>query len=147
MTTARPTLPPDCPALANAAHARAARGAPDVRVGEHDHRVVAAELQDAALELARARLGDRAAGAHAAGEADLRDRRVDERAADVGVAVDDAQQPLGDAGAGEDARDPLGRERGVRRGLEHDAVARRQRDRDVAERRRERLGRRARGRR
>ena len=99
---ARPTLPPDCPALANAAHAAPRAARRDVGVGEHEHRVVAAELEHAALERPRAGLADRDAGAAPAGEAHLGDGRLDERAAGRGVSVDDAQQPLGQPGARED---------------------------------------------
>ena len=52
------------------------------------------------------------------------------------------QQPVGQAGAGEDAPDPLADQAGVGRWLEHDAVAGHQRDSDVSQRRGERLGRR-----
>ncbi len=106
----------------------------EVGVVEDEHRVLAAGLQDGAAQRPCARLADLAPGAQRAGEAHLGDRRLDERAAGVGVPLHDAQQPFRDAGAGEQPADALAGQAGVRRGLEDDAVAGHQRDGDVSER-------------
>jgi hypothetical protein len=91
-----------------------ARRARDVGVGEHEHRVLAVEREDRALEAACAGRADLAPGARGAGEADLGDGPVDQRGTCVGVAMDDAQQALGQSGAREDAGDALGAQRHVR---------------------------------
>ena len=122
----------------------AGRGAARLASASTSIGVLAAELERAALQPAGAGLADLAPGAGRAGEADLGDEpRGHQRGADVAVAVHHAEQALRQPGAGEDARDALAAERGVRRRLEHDAVARHERDGDVAQRRGERLGGRA----
>ena len=140
---ARSTEPPRLPRVGERAPDRAVDRAAEVRVGAHDHRVLAAELEDAALHAARAGLADLAAGGERAREAHLRDRRVDEGAAGLRMAVQDAQQTLRQACAGEHARDPVAGQRRVGRWLEDDAVAGHERHRDVAQGRREGLGGRA----
>ena len=88
-----------------------------MRVGEHEHRVLAAEL-DRHLLLARdAFARDDAPDRGRAGEEDLVDRRLGERDAGGGAAVDDAHEPLRQARAREHARDPLAREAGRAAGL------------------------------
>jgi hypothetical protein len=118
----------------------AAHRARHVRVAEHEHRVLAVQGQDRALQPARAGLPDLPAGAGRAGEADLVDRRGDERRARVRVTVHHLQQALGQPGAREDPRDALGAQRHVGRGLEDHAVASHQRHGRVAQRRGEGLG-------
>ena len=113
-----------------------------VRVGADDHRVLAAELEHGALQAARAGLQHDPSRGQRPREAHLVDAPLDQRRADCRPAVDDLQQPLGQAGPREHPRDPLPGQRRVRRRLVDDPVAGHQRDRDVAERRRERLGRR-----
>src|SRR5262249_51266609 len=64
----------------------AVRGALEVGVGAHHHRILAAELERAGHQLAPAGLGDAPPGAHAAGEADLVDAGLDQRRAGLAVA-------------------------------------------------------------
>ena len=84
-------------------------------------------------------IADLAADVHRAGEEDLRRARLDQRVADGAAAVDHADEALGQAGAHEHVADALADQRRQRRGLEHDAVAGHQRDRDLAERDRPRV--------
>ncbi len=72
-----------------------------------------------------------------AGEQDLVHRRLRERHADLGAAVHDPHESLGQVGARQHPRDPLTRQTRPPGGLERDAVAGQQRPRDLAERLRE----------
>ena len=74
-----------------------------------------------------------------AGEEDLRGARLDQRLPDLAAAVHGAHDPLGQPGALEHLADPLADQRRERRRLQHHAVARHQRDRDLAERDRPRV--------
>ena len=108
-------------------------GVVEVGVGADDHRVLAAQLQHRALQLLRADLADLAADLDRAGEEDLAGAGAGQRVADRAAAVDDADQALGQAALLEDAADRLAQQRRQAGRLEHDAVARHQRDRDLAE--------------
>jgi hypothetical protein len=103
----------------------------DVRVGEHDHRVLAAELEHRPLELARALLANASPGLDRAGEEHFGDARGDQRRAGTG-AVDDAHQSFGHSGALKHPPDPLTQQRRQRSRLEHDTITGHQRDRDLA---------------
>ena len=85
------------------------------------------------LELAARDLGDLAAGPGRAGEVDHRDVRVgDERLADVDAAGHDLQQAGGQAGRGEHlGEQQAAADRRLRRRLEHDGVAERERRGDT----------------
>jgi hypothetical protein len=71
-------------------------------VEQHDHGVLAAELEGAGDEVAAAGLAHLASGAHAAGEADLVDAGLDQGGAGLAVALDDVEQPVRQAGLGEE---------------------------------------------
>ena len=105
----------------------------DVGVGKHEHRVLAAELEHRALELARALLADTAPGGDRAGEEDLCDLGAHERVSRSG-AVDGAHETLGHPGPLEDVHDLVAEQRRERGGLQDDAVAGHERERDLAER-------------
>ena len=103
-------------------------------VGEHQHRVLAAQLDRHLLLLGDALARHRAARRRRAGEQQLVHGRPRQLQADVGAAVYDPHQALGQARAREHPCDSLGRYRGARRRLEDDAVAGQQRTGDLAER-------------
>ena len=126
---------PACLARAGAAGPqRPGHRAGQVRVGEHQHRVLAADL-DRHLLLARdARTGDLAADRRRAREEDLAGIRARERDARFGAAVDDPHESLGQARARQHARDPLPRQARAGGRLEGHAVAGEQRSRDLPER-------------
>jgi hypothetical protein len=109
-----------------------------VGVGEHQHRVLAAQLDRDLLLLGHARLRHHAPDRGGAREEHLVHRGARQRHADRGSAVHDPHEALRQAGAGEHACDPLAREARALRGLEHHPVARQQRPRDLAQRLRER---------
>src|SRR5580692_1513691 len=73
----------------------AANGPSQMRVGEHEHRVLAAELYGDLLLARYACTRDHAPDGGRSGEQDLVDGRLRQRHADVGVAVDDSHEPLG----------------------------------------------------
>ena len=137
-TYTRSIAPRACPAPAQPAHSAPAAARARLRVGEHEHRVLAAEL-DRHLLLARDALArDRAPDGGRAREQDLADRRLRQRHADVARRrARAARAPPAGPRAPARARSarPPGRARG---GLEDDAVARQQRARDLPERLRER---------
>src|SRR4051812_48448927 len=108
-------------------------GVVEVGVGADDHRVLAAELEHRALEVACTHLADLAADVHRAGEEDLADAGAAERVADPAAAVDDADQALGEAALLEDVADALAQQGRQTRRLEDDAVAGHQRYRNLAE--------------
>ena len=134
---------------ARLARARAARpdragGCPlQVRVREHQHRVLAPELDRHLLLARHAGSGDDAPDCGRSREQDLVDRRLRERHADVRPAVREAHEALRQACAREHARHLLGRERGARGRLEGHSVPRQQRGGDLAQRLRERRAARA----
>ena len=88
--------------------------------GEHDHRVLAAELEAAADQVAAGALADDAAGRGRAGEHDVVGV-VDQRRPDVGaLAADDLEQALRQPGLLEQRDAVERRQRGLVVGLEHD---------------------------
>src|SRR4051794_9917128 len=119
--------------VGEAAPDRAGHGVVEVGVGADDHRVLAAELEHRALQLAGADLADRAPDLDRAGAEDLAGARPGQRVADRAAAVNDPDQALGQAAVLEDVADPLAQQRRQAGRLEHDAVAGHQRDRDLAE--------------
>ena len=126
------------PGIREAAPERAGDGVLEVGIGEHEHRILAAELEHAALESSGALPRHLAPGLHRAGEEHLRHVGTRQRRARSGP-VNDADEAVGDARALEHVRDPLSDERRQRRGLEDDAVAGHQRERHLAERDRPRV--------
>ena len=84
--------------VGEAAPQRAGDRVLEVGVAEHDHRILAAELEHRALQLPRALLTDAAAGLDRAGEEHLGHAGLHERGAGA-RAVDDAHEALGHAGA------------------------------------------------
>ena len=64
----------------------------------------------------------------------LLDRRLGQRHAHVGAAVDDPHEPLGQAGPGHHARDPLARQAGTGGGLEDHPIAGQKRPGDLPQR-------------
>src|SRR5262245_14404919 len=102
----------------------------DVGVAQNDHRVFAAEFEAHRDQSLRRALGDRLAGARAAGERD-HIGLVNQRAPRLAVAVDDLQNVCRRAGGGEgfakDVRAAHGDQRGPLRRFDHDGVARSQR--------------------
>ncbi len=109
-------------------------GVRQVRVGQHQLRVLAAKLEHAALQALGARHAHAAADLHRAGEEDLRHAGLHQRAAHGAAAVHGPDEPLRHARPLEDRLDPLTDQRRERGGLEHDPVAAHQRDRHLAER-------------
>ena len=110
----------------------------EVRVPEHDQRVVAAELEHDPLQVPARRLRELAAGGRRAREVDPADRLVlgefvADRACLTGCVRDDVEHPGRQPRLGEDLtpQRPADDRRQLRR-LEHDGVAERQRRRDRA---------------
>ena len=110
-----------------------------VGVRADDLRVLAAQLEHGALHPPRAFLADPAADLDRAGEEDLRRRSTRPAPGRRAAAVDGPHQSLRKTGALEDLLDALADQRRQRGRLQHDAVARHQRDRDLAERDRPRI--------
>ena len=108
-----------------------------VRVGEHEHRVLAAQLERDLLLGGDARSRDHAAHGGRAREEDLVNGSLRERHADLRAAVRDAHHSLRQISAAEYAHDALARQCSAGRRLERDAVARQQRSRDLSQRLRE----------
>ena len=110
----------------------------EVGVGEHDQRVVAAELEQDPLEVAAGRLGELAPGRGRAGEVEPAHERVlDQLVADrpglAGRVRDDVEHPRGQPRLGEDlAPEQSTDDRRVLGRLQHDRVAERERRRDRA---------------
>ena len=116
----------DLPRVAERVFDSRRRSLLDVGVIEHDHRVLAPELEHEALQRSDRARHDRLAGGAAADEADHVDIRVDKSSADVSRTMDDLQDPFGKL-AVEQLEEPLAHERRVLARLEHDGVARGQR--------------------
>ena len=130
----------DLPLVQERAEGRGVHRVLEIGVREDDQRVVAAELEDDALEVAARRLGELPARLGRAGEVDPAHVRVlDQLVADLRRLArrmgDDVQDARGKAGLGEDLRpeQPAGPRRLLRR-LEHDGVAERERRGDRARR-------------
>src|SRR5205823_5002410 len=85
----------------------------EIRVGEDEYRILAAELEHDRPKLLAAQRGDAAAGLGRAGEEDLGDsRRAHERLSDgLALALEDADEPRGRAGLLEQPLDPRSGER------------------------------------
>ena len=110
-----------------------------VGVAEHEHRVLATELERAADEPLGAPLGDDPAGGGGAGEADVVGVR-DDRATHLGTGAGDDLPGLGrEAGLLEQLGGEQRGEHGLRVGLGHHRVAGQERRDAVAERHRERV--------
>ena len=103
---------------------RALDGGVEVRVGEDDHRVLAAELEGDVLDAhAGGGLLDLQAGGDRAGEADAADLRMpDDRVAGLRAAADHVEHARWEALTGQLAEDER-RERDLRRRLDDDRVA------------------------
>ena len=130
----RPTRLP----TADAAGPRGAGGGMlQVSVGQHEHRVLAAQLERDLLLGGDARSRDHAAHGGRAREEDLVNGSLRERHADLRAAVRDAHHSLRQISAAEYAHDALARQCSAGRRLERDAVARQQRSRDLSQRLRE----------
>src|SRR5262249_4712339 len=112
---------------------RAGDGVGEVGVGADDLRVLAAQLQHRSLHALGALDANLLADLDRAGEEDLPRDGFDERVADTTAAVDRSHQALRQAGLLEQHPDALPDQRRQAGGLEHDAVAGHQRDRDLAE--------------
>ena len=117
---------------------RGVRGPLEVGVGEHDHRVLAAELEAHRGERLRRLRHHLLAGRDRAGEHHVVDL-VDERRAGVAAAGGDREHRLGQAAVGEHLRHQQRGERRDLRRLEHHRVAGRERRDAVAERVRQRV--------
>lgn len=104
----------------------------DVGVLQHEHGVLAAELQGDADQPGRGADGDLAAGAGGAGEGDVVGAADDLGADDGALAEDDLEDLGGQSGLDQQVTGPQGGERGLRVGLHHDGVAGDERGQRVA---------------
>lgn len=107
-----------------------------VGVGGHDHRVLAAQLQARALQVASAELADAGADRAGTGEADLVDRArlqggLQALEGRLAIGVDEVEHAARHAGAPRQLGDRAGGGRGVLGGLPHHGVAAQQRRDDV----------------
>ena len=108
--------------VGEAAADRTLHGSVEIGVGEHDHRVLAAELTRERDEAPPALLGHDASGGGGAGEHDVVDG-VDERCAELGAGPgDDPEQVVRETRFEEQVHDGESGERGLRVGFEDDAV-------------------------
>ena len=112
----------------------------EVRVVEHDHRRLAAQLEVHPLQRVGRGARDLLAGRDVAGERDHRDVGVahEARAGRLAVAEDHVQHALRQV-LGRELGEPRGRQRRLLGGLQHDRVAGRQRRADLPDRHHQRV--------
>ena len=128
----------DLAGVAERPEQRALHDLVEVGVGQHDHRVLAAQLEAGADQVLAGPLADEPAGVRGAGEHHVVGV-VDQRRADVRpLPADHPEQALRKAGAVEQRDAEQRRERGLVVRLEHDAVAGHQRRDRIGETRGER---------
>ena len=112
---------------------RSRHGVSHVGIGEHEHRILAAELHRDLLLARHAGPRDHPPDRRRSREQHLGHCRLGERDPDVGAAVNDSHQPLGQAGADDHATCPATRQAGPGGGLEDHPVTSQQSPGDLAE--------------